>query len=283
MAAQRYKPAPIKGWAVGVQIMLILLVIFATGIGVWITWAPVGVSHRITGGELIVETTLGFTDEAVRWPLNRIKDVRIVTLTGGWRTRGTARPGYCVGHFAYPNLGDVWQATTCAPEGVFIEREGRGPLVFTPADPVGFVRALRQGQSGEFAAAPGNSWGVGWHALKLTTLLMLTIPFFLIRARTLGYEVGEGVLRVRGPLGWMSFPLRGRRALAYTPPRFWRIFGIGMPGYWVGRFRDGAPLRAYASRIRNGVLLEGEPRVYVTPADIPGFLEALRAQGVEIG
>jgi len=128
MAAIRFEPAPTKAWARAVQLFLILVGLLAAGIGVWVTWAPVGMSYSIVNGELVVTTKMGLSSEAAGLRIDRITEIRNVGLSGGSRTAGIGRPGYCVGNFRYPDLGPVWQATNCGPEGVFIQSQGRRPL-----------------------------------------------------------------------------------------------------------------------------------------------------------
>jgi hypothetical protein len=59
-----------------------------------------------------------------------------------------------------------------------------------------------------------------------------------------------------------------------------RVAGTAMPGYYTGYFRaDGQSTRVYATDLKDGVLLEGPARIYLSPADPEAFLAALREEG----
>jgi hypothetical protein len=97
------------------------------------------------------------------------------------------------------------------------------------------------------------------------------------------YLVGDGAFEVRTLFGRQSWPTAGARARGHTPARLWRVAGSGMPGYYTGRFREGGEgVRVYATDLTRVILFEGPDRVMVSPEDRAGFLEALRAEGVEI-
>jgi len=79
---------------------------------------------------------------------------------------------------------------------------------------------------------------------------------------------------------WPTEQLRARR---HSPSVKLRLAGAAMPGYYTGIFRaDGTTTRIYATSLKDGVLLEGPARVYVSPADIPEFLAALREEGATV-
>ncbi|MGE5234835.1 MAG: PH domain-containing protein [Acidobacteriota bacterium] len=62
-----------------------------------------------------------------------------------------------------------------------------------------------------------------------------------------------------------------------------RIVGSAMPGYYAGRFPiDGGVTTVYASTLKDGVLVEGGERVFVSPADGAGFVAALRDAGARL-
>jgi hypothetical protein len=74
-------------------------------------------------------------------------------------------------------------------------------------------------------------------------------------------------------------PLAG----AHSPEVTLRIAGTGAPGYYTGLFRvDGVSTRVYATNVRAGVLVEGPARVYLSPEDVPGFLDAMRVAGAHL-
>jgi hypothetical protein len=102
--------------------------------------------------------------------------------------------------------------------------------------------------------------------------------------RRLRYLVENGELVVQLLVLRKRFPLTGRTAQRYAPTKAWKRAGSSMPGYYAGSFSvDGQPARVYTSLIKTeGVMLEGEPRVFVAPADREGFLLALHRHGVRI-
>jgi hypothetical protein len=245
------------------------------------------IRYVISGGTLVVQSgSLLSGDRKV--PLADITESRAVALNGARRTAGTALPGYCVGRFSYPDLGAVWQATNCARRGLLVTARGEErPLVISPPDAEGFLASLRAGTETTVTLPPPDTG-------PLFLIAVITIPIGILVAIMVGalmllgpsrmvYRVGEGAFEVRTLFGRQRWPTAGARAKGHTPGRLWRVAGSGMPGYYTGRFREGGEgVRVYATDLTRVILFEGPDRVMVSPEDPAGFLEALRAEGVEV-
>ncbi|MBN1334856.1 MAG: hypothetical protein JXB39_02740 [Deltaproteobacteria bacterium] len=112
----------------------------------------------------------------------------------------------------------------------------------------------------------------------------LLVGWMILGPRRLRYEVVQGHLVVRTVLATRRFALSGRSARRTGVHARLRLAGTGIPGYHTGWFLlDVGATRAYATRFDDGVLLEGKPRVFVSPADPEALLAALRARGVRDG
>jgi PH (Pleckstrin Homology) domain-containing protein len=125
--------------------------------------------------------------------------------------------------------------------------------------------------------------GVGAGVLLVVLMgYMAAITFFAV-SRT-RFHVGARRFGVRTLFREKHWPMDGLRARKHAPHFELRLFGTSMPGYLSGWFLvDGKKTLVYATRRDEGVLLEGDTRVFVTPADPDGMLDALRLAGAEIG
>jgi len=129
----------------------------------------------------------------------------------------------------------------------------------------------------------------GWTAIKVLAfapllLVPLLVATLFVAPGRLRYEVGQGELHVRMLAGTKRFPLAGATARRLTPGRIFKVAGNGLPGYYTGWYRlDGGSARVYATRLVDGVLLEGTKRVFVTPADVDAFVEELKRNGASVG
>jgi len=89
---------------------------------------------------------------------------------------------------------------------------------------------------------------------------------------------------VRTLIGAKRFALAGATARRCTPGRIFKVAGNGLPGYYTGWYRlDGGSVRVYATRLTDGVLLEGTKRVFVTPAEVDAFIAELKSNGASAG
>jgi PH (Pleckstrin Homology) domain-containing protein len=266
---------------VALGVVTMLPVLLATSL----VWMPTVLSYEIRDRTLVVHARAGILSHGRSLALDRVEEAREIRLHDGTRTAGTGMPGFCAGRFSYPELGAVWQATTCTSRVVLLRARGESrPLLLSPERPAEFIEALRAGAPGVFGA-PASGPAPTWWSVLLVVLAVLPFPtlaLFFVAPKRLRYRVDGTTLEVRTLLRTLRFPLRGARARVCREGLGLRLFGVGLPGYSTGWFRlAGKTTRAYASA-REGVLIENGRRLFVTPADIDGFLAALSQAGVAV-
>ena len=269
---------------------VMLVVVAAAAVTVpGIVWLPRAIRYEVSADSLRVMLRTGWWRTGSEVPTAAITRARPVELGPGRRTVGSTMPGYCVGSYVFAGLGEVWLATSCGRSAVLVEVAGQPrPVVVAPADRDAFLAALSSRRAATFAPAAGPPMP-GWTAIRLLSLLpVLLIPLlvatFFIAPGRLRYEVGQGELLVRTLIGTKRFPLAGATARRLTPGRIFKVAGNGLPGYYTGWYRlDGGSARVYATRLVDGVLLEGTKRVFVTPAEVEAFMEELRRNGASTG
>jgi hypothetical protein len=106
--------------------------------------------------------------------------------------------------------------------------------------------------------------------------------FFVAPAR-LRYTVCDGTLQVGTLFSQRQISLAGVRAYKHRPLLGARLSGLALPGYNVGSWiLDTMATTALASARNDGVLLEGDGRLFVNPSDPDGFLAALAAEGATV-
>jgi hypothetical protein len=245
------------------------------------------ITYAIAGGTLTVDSGSRF-DGVRTIPLARVHERSVVSLQGARRSRGTSMAGYCTGRWSYPALGTVWQATNCSSPGVLlVTSDGDLPVVVTPPDPAAFIAALEAGQDLRIALPQTDATilrvlpVVG--AVFALVMGGIVVGLMLLGPGRMAYRVGEGRLEVSTLLGRRSWPLQELRARPHSPRVTLRVAGTAAPGYYTGLFRvDGTSTRIYATDLKSGVLLEGPARVYLSPEDVPGFLDALRVAGAQV-
>ncbi|MFT3769289.1 MAG: PH domain-containing protein [Minicystis sp.] len=268
-------------------VVLPLVVLAAVGSVLALSLGITQASYTIAGGALVIRSGDLLTGErTVR--LADVTEARAVVLLGGRRTRGTALPGFCAGRFSYPELGTVWQVTNCGPRAVVVRQAGDAvPIVLTPPDPRDFVDKLRAGTDTVVVLPPPDKSQLNLIVLIVAPLsgvaVIMVSLLLLIGPGRMRYLVGDGAIEVRTLFGRKRWQTAGARAKTYRPSRLWRVAGTAAPGYYTGIFReDGQSTRVYATRIDQGVLLEGPARVFLSPADPEAMLRALAEEGVEI-
>jgi len=102
----------------------------------------------------------------------------------------------------------------------------------------------------------------------------LTTVFFVAPSR-LRYEFKDGVLEVSTLASRRRFPLAGARVRKHHPLQGARLSGVPLPGYHVGSWLfDSMATTVLASVPEEGVLVEGEGRVFVSPHDADSFIAA---------
>ncbi len=245
------------------------------------------ISYVISGGTLTVDSG-SWLDGARTLPLSLVHEHSVVSLRGGQRTRGTAMGGYCTGRWTYPVLGTVWQATGCTAKGVvLVTSDGELPIVVSPPDPQEFLAAVDSRQDQRIELRPPDATLIRVLPM-LGAAVAIAIGGMVVGLMLLGpgrmvYRVGEGRLEVRTLLGRNTWPLQELRARPHSPAVTLRIAGTGAPGYYTGIFRvDGTRTRVYATDLKSGVLLEGPARVYLSPENVAGFLDAMRVGGARV-
>jgi hypothetical protein len=206
-------------------------------------------------------------------------------LRGGSLDFGTEKHGYCVGFYEYPNYHKVWQATDCSADGVIIRAGGEVmPIVIAPGNRDAFLAAVQDRLAMTFPTAVRPS-GLHWPALVALAMVawgaaaVLGALLFGGPAR-MRYLVRDGQLEVTTLVGKRSFPLAGVSVRAHTPLFGGRLSGVNLPGYCAGVMEfDRAPTSVFATVRETGVLLEGDERVFVSPADPAGLIAAAIAAG----
>jgi len=283
-----FQPVPVTGHA------RLWFFILLGALGLPLLWLLVTllrapeISYRIEGGALTISSTLGSSHQEKRIVLARVGQVRPEWLHGGMLRFGTEKPGYCVGFFAYPGIGEVWQVTDCSENGVLIGAASEAtPVVVTPGDRDAFVKALWAGSYATFRP-PGKRTGSWWITLFSVIAVMLAVVLvlatvFLVAPSRLRYTVAAGSVEVRTLLSRRRIPLAGVRARLHRPLLGARLSGVAIPGHVVGSWLfDTMPTTVLASVREAGVLLEGEGRFFLSPQDPERFLAAIESQGTVV-
>lgn len=268
-------------------LVLLVLVVAPVGALVFFMTGSMQVIYRISDGKLQVES--GDRMSGTRTvELSQITEARAVQLQGGRRTMGTAFGGFCAGKFEYTNLGEVWQATDCSRSAVVVRAASSAlPIVMTPPDPEGFVQRLRQGEFTTVLLPAPDKTMVKTIAFVVAPIAAIT-GFMVLLVIGLGaermvYRVEAGELQVATMFSRKRWPTAGMRARKHCPRTTLKIAGTGAPGYYTGLFRqDGTSTRVYATEVKQGVLIEGPARVFLSPESPDAFLHALEREGAEV-
>jgi hypothetical protein len=271
-------------WCGGGIAMLLLLLGWLGGGYLW----PQTLRYEVTTQHLIVTTGRSLVYDVTELSLPRLSDPTTIVLHNGKLHFGKQKPGYCVGYFEFPTQGEVYLATNCGETGVLIRGSGQtAPLVVSPADQDGFMFALRNHQPGVFAPPPRQFASyAGWLILYGVIFVVgtgLLIWMFVVAPARLRYRVRPGELEISTAGKPTRLPLAGAKVRRHRPLLGERLSGIVLPGYLVGSYQfDSAATSVFASTKDEGVLYEGEGRVFLTPADIDGLLGALEAAGATL-
>lgn len=281
-----FRPATPTSSARTAAIVLVAVVLILALVPAGLLMAPRSLSYRLDPSTLQVEARMGPLDLGRTVERSRVREARPITVRGASRQAGTAVDGFCHGRWSIDEVGVVWMATSCTSEAVLVEIEGEEhPWVLSPVDPAAFLAAIPSG-TGSFEAMPSPpaSPFLAFAGVFVFALVAGTFGLLLISPARLRFDVGEGSLWVRTAWGTRRVPLEGAtlRADPQARPTL-RLFGIGMPGHQVGRYRvSGRTAQIYVSDVRKAVWVEpsqGLP-VLITPEDVDGFLIAARqAQG----
>ena len=249
---------PVTWTARLIQLVLLGLVSVVIGpIGFGLVVSRGSVEFEITADELIVKVDPGVMASQRHVAHHDIRSVQLAQLPYGRRTNGTAKPGHCSGWFIRGNLGQVWEASDCSSLYTVVVRTPDEVWTLGPADPEGFADALRSRQPGTWSLPPPAPQPLWWRAVKFVFIAMLAIPILMVAAMVvpIRYGAGDAQLWVRGPFGTRTFRLRGSNATHVdTLGIGLRVFGMGMPGAWVGpissAWQDGTRIRHPLSRRR---------------------------------
>ncbi len=250
----------------------------------WLT-APHQIAYEVTADKIVIHAGTSMTEQNKEIPLSRVEEASPAWLRGGSLDFGTEKHGYCVGFYEYPNYHKVWQATDCSDEGVIIRAGGEVmPIIITPGDRDAFLAAVSGRLSMTFPTAVKPS-GLHWPALLALAVVawgaaaVLGALLFLGPAR-MRYVLRDGQLVVTTLVGTRAFPLGGVTVRPHAPLIGEKLSGLNLPGYCAGVMEfDRAPTSVYATVRETGVLLEGDERVFVSPADPAGFIAAAIAGG----
>jgi len=282
-------PAPSR-WRVPLGLALLVLMAVVLVLVFQLALLRPAIVYRIQDRVLEVKGGSGLLGNHRRIKLESLTEITEVTLGRGRRVAGTGMPGFCAGRFSYDGIGSVWQVTDCSRRVLLLRVTGEErPVLLTPPNRAELAQALRDGREGDFSPPP-RPQSTGWAAFTTAMpLLMLVLTAYVAAAffmapRKLRYRVGSGHLEVQLLLTRREFQLTGARARRHSPGRVWKVAGTALPGYLAGIFSAGGTMtRVYASTSsEEGVLLECKRRVFVTPADVPAFLDALQREGVTL-
>src|SRR5579859_2054327 len=124
VTAHEFRPLPkpsfartIFGLVFGVAMLVGALLVGAIAVGSGV------ITYTIESGRLSVASG-SVLDGSRSFSLNDVAEARIVDLRAARKTRGTNAPGFCTGLWWYPQIGEVWQATSCAGRGLVIRVAG---------------------------------------------------------------------------------------------------------------------------------------------------------------
>jgi len=283
-----FRPAPVVGaprtWfaVIAGVVSLVFLYLLWTYLRV-----PV-IRYQIDGTTLSIYSALGGSPNEKRISLARVTEVRPELLRGGSLRFGTEKPGYCVGLFAYPSLGEVSQVTDCSALAVVLVTTGEvAPVAVTPSDRDGFIKAIWAARPSTFTppARRGDAW---W--LTLATLLVVYLAIiaclvtaFFVAPRRLAYAVRDGEVEVTTLFGRRRVALANAKAKHHRPLLGARLSGLFLPGYLVGSaLFDSMATTVLASVREEGVLIEGDGRFFLSPADPDAFLGAVGQAGATV-
>jgi hypothetical protein len=280
-AAGVFKPVPVPGharrWFAILLAGLTLPILYVT----YLQLRTPEIRYVVGDGTLSIEAKLGSSEQSKKLDLGRISEVRPEWLRGGALKFGTDKPGYCVGFYDYPSLGEVWQVTDCSDLAVLLRTASETtPVVVTPTDRDGFMRTVTAAGRGVFLP-PGKRASSYWVTLVvilavygLVVLALVTVLF--IAPTRLAYRVRSGHLEVTTLVGKRLIPLTGATVRRHRPLLGERLSGFLMPGYLVGTaLYDNMATTVLASLPEEGVMVEADGRYFLSPANPDALVAAL--------
>jgi len=275
-----------KGLRLVLGILLSVLAIGGAAFGAAIIWLPRSLNYEVSQGRVVITSGLDIRPNRWEYPIRSITSATAVQLKPGKRVNGTSLPGYCSGHFRFPEVGDCTLATTCSPEAVILHLGGADrPIVITPGQREAFLAALT-GEGHYSETILFDDAGSVWLALKAMTALGLAVTLivpllFFFSPSRLCYRVTPGHVEIDLTFSTKRLSVSNCIARLYNPETSSKVMGSSLPGYHSGRFSlDGMATRVYATRLTDGILIESpDLRLFLNPDDPHAFLEALRALG----
>jgi hypothetical protein len=282
--------APLHAGRIGMYVLLgglAAVVALTVWVGVSMLLVP-RISYAIDVDRLLIWDSTGSRANAKVVMISKIWEASPVLLRGRERRMATEKPGYCVGLFYFGGLGEAWLASNCSNRAVVLKTSGElAPIIVTPPDGVAFIKALWAGGKASFEAPRNLDGAVAVTVGMLVLLLGLgggLVVALLVAPRRLRYEVAGGELVVRTLRGQMRVPLAGARVKLHRPLHGDRLSGWSLPGYWVGSWTlDNMATNVACSAKEDGVMVEGDSRLFVTPHDRQGFIDAAVAAGATLG
>lgn len=113
-------------------------------------------------------------------------------------------------------------------------------------------------------------------------LVLLLLGVWRRMKKPMRYRIEGGTLIVPAYLKPVQMPIATTRVCT-GPASGWKVSGTAVPPYCLGLFADGEGTFHMAATAPDGVWVRGDQqRVFVTPADIPGFVAAMVAAGARV-
>ncbi|HWI66029.1 MAG TPA: PH domain-containing protein [Symbiobacteriaceae bacterium] len=239
-------------------------------------------AYELTPAEVVIH----YGSDRITVLRSAIETAQIVPAhTGGRRIFGTGMPGLYQGKWSFRETQQITLYASVQKQLVVLEA-AKGKWGITPEDPEGFLLALKNGQTGTWAAAAGGSpvWFVLPFTVVTFTLLagaVAVLIYYIRLPQSIRYVLSdEGVLIEGGRLR-LTLPYREITSAQYASPKGgpFRLFGAEVPGLLWGRFRwkDAGPnLYLYATQRKPLVLIGCQGKTYgITPEAGERFLAEL--------
>jgi hypothetical protein len=126
----------------------------------------------------------------------------------------------------------------------------------------------------------GPAWATALYVVTLMVLGGLIAWVVRLASRPLVYRIEGDLLVVPAHFRPVRVPLRGARVWQGRIGGV-RVAGTAMPPFCLGLFADRDGTYHASATASDGVWVQGARRVFVTPADVPGFSSALARAGAE--
>jgi hypothetical protein len=282
----RFRPVPVKlsGWLKLFLLFVSLVMLLPLYFSVETIWGAANLGYQVTGESLRI--TYAWRGATI--PLSSIHSVEVIHPAGLSRIAGNNTPGLYSGRWSSRETGPLNLYATRL-DSLVVVKTAEGSWGLTPAEPVAFTAAVKNGTAGIFPAAPaiGNPLVV---VIPLFLLVLVVVPgiWWILRLverfpKVLSYELGPSELVIE--TGWrpVRVPYSEIESVEETTLKGWplRTMGAAMKGVYWGQFAWSAvPARRinlYATQLKPIVLIRAGKRSFgLSPADAAGFVAALR-------